>query len=480
MKYEYDLIIIGSGPAGFSAAMQSTKFGKKVLLVEADEKHLGGAWINAGTVPSKALREAASSIYKYNQLFSDQSDKKVYHRYKMSELLRFKDRVVSYETSEVKRNLIKNEVHTARGMGKMSDPHTVEVTDHLGKVKNYTGEYILVATGSSAQKPTTFKVDNKIVADNKSLVNMSHVPRRLVIIGGGVNAIEYATIFAALGTKVNLLSSRDEYLPFLDSEIKEEFNRLMDRHRLIIHTGVHVDGVALNPLRNCTEVKYHNIETKENRVIETEQVIHFGIRKPNTDNIGLEKLGIETDDEGYVKVDGHYQTSVKSVYAAGDIIGFPGLASASFTQGRIASCHMAERESIKLTGSHPFGIYTIPEISSIGLTEDEAKAQGIDYAVGRAYYKELTKSSVSNTDIGILKLVINPENRQLLGVHIIGDSACDIIHIGQTMIKNNVSINYLIDNILNYPTFSEAYRVAAFNGINRIEKRGLKYQDGKS
>ncbi|MCH8557012.1 MAG: Si-specific NAD(P)(+) transhydrogenase [Balneolia bacterium] len=480
MNYDYDLIIIGSGPAGFSAAMQSTKFGKKVLLVEADEKHLGGAWINAGTVPSKALREAAASIHKYNLLFSENDNKKVYHRYKMSELLRFKDKVVNYENSEVKRNLIKNEVHTARGFGKLSDPHTVEVADHLGKVKKYSSRYILVATGSTAQKPTTFEIDNKIVVDNQSLVTMSHVPRRLVIIGGGVNAIEYATIFAALGTKVNMLSSREDYLPFLDSEIKTELNRMLERHRLIIHTGVHVDGVALNPLRNCTEVKFHDIETKEPRVIETEQVIHFGIRMPNSTGLGLEELGIKTDEKGYVEVNDHYQTSVESVYAAGDIVGFPGLASASFTQGRIACRHMVGKDDIKLTGAHPFGIYSIPEISSIGITEDEAKATGVNYAIGRAYYKELTKSSVSNTDIGILKLIIDPESMLLLGVHIIGESACDIIHIGQSMMKNKVPVNYLIDNILNYPTFSEAYRVAAFNAINRVNKSGLKYKQENS
>ncbi len=476
MNYDYDVIILGSGPAGFSAAMQTTKFEKKVLLVEADEKHLGGAWINAGTVPSKALREAAASIHKYNQLFSKQGFGKDYHRYKMADLLRFKEQVVNYENSEVKRNLIKNEVHTARGFGKLIDNHKVEVTNHLGSVSSYTGEFILLSTGSSAQTPKSFKVDDKVVVDNRSLVNMTHVPRRLVIIGGGVNAIEYATIFAALGTKVNLLSSREEYLPFLDAEIHLEFEKMLDELRMVIHNGVEVIGVGQNPLRNCTEVKYRDLDSNELRVIETEQVIHFGVRKPNTDGIGLENAGIETDESGYIMVNEHYQTSCENVYAAGDIVGFPGLASASFTQGRIASCHMAGIKGLKLSGAHPFGIYTIPEISSIGLTEEEAKAQGLDYTIGRAYYKELTKSSVSNTQLGLLKMVIDSKSLSLLGVHIVGESACDIIHLGQAVIKNKVDIRYFVDNILNYPTFSEAYRVAAFNGLNRVNKSGVKYR----
>lgn len=477
MSYDYDLIILGSGPAGFSAAMQSTKFGKQVLLVEADENHLGGAWVNAGTVPSKALREAAASIAKFTHLFGDVDGKKAYQRFKMADLFQFKTKVVNYENSEIKRNLIKNEVHTARGFGKLLDGHTVEVRDHLGSKKTYTSEYILVSTGSKALKPGNFEVDNKIVVDNRSLSNMTHVPKRLVIIGGGVNAVEYATIFAALGTKVNLLSSRNDYFPFLDHEIRAEFDKILRQQRLTIHTDVQVEDVGLNPLRNCTEIKYRTLADNELRVLETEQVIHFGVRCPNTKNIGLEETGVELNENGYVKVDEHYQTNVPSVYAAGDIVGFPGLASASFTQGRVASCHMAQVDEIKISGANPFGIYSIPEISSIGLTEEEAKAQHRDYVVGRAYYKELTKAAVSNTDTGLLKLIFDRHTLQLIGVHIIGESACDIIHIGQAVMKNKIDIRYFVDNIMNYPTYSEAYRVAAFNGINRLNKSGVKYRN---
>lgn len=477
MSYNYDLIILGSGPAGFSAAMQSTKFGKQVLLVEADETHLGGAWINAGTVPSKALREAAASIAKFTYLFGDVDGKKAYERFKMADLLQFKNKVVNYENSEVKRNLIKNEVHTARGFGKLLDPHTIEVRDHLDSKKTYTAEFILVSTGSKALKPENFEVDNKIVVDNRSLSNMTHVPKRLVIIGGGVNAVEYATIFSALGTKVNLLSSRADYFPFLDHEIRSEFDKVLRQNKITIHTDVHVEGVQSNPLRNCTEVRYRSLEDNLQHVLETEQVIHFGVRCPNTKDVGLEEAGVELDDDGYVKVNEHYQSSVPSVYAAGDIVGFPGLASASFTQGRVASCHMAKVDEIKISGANPFGIYSIPEISSIGLTEEEARDKGFNCEIGRAYYKELTKAAVSNTDIGLLKLVFDKDTLLLLGVHIIGDGACDIIHIGQSIMKNKVDIRYFVDNILNYPTFSEAYRVAAFNGINRVNKSGVKYRN---
>ncbi len=476
MKFDYDLIILGSGPAGFSAAMQSTKFNKKVLLVEADEKHLGGAWINAGTVPSKALREAAAIIYKHSQSFGDTEGKKAFQRFKMKDLLRYKSKVVDYENSEVKRNLIKNEVDTARGYGRIIDENTVEIDSHTGKKKRYTSKFILLSTGSRSEPPAKFTVDHKIVKDNTSLTEMTHIPRRLVIIGSGVNAVEYATIFAALGTKVSMLNLQKEILPFLDDEIRDEFFTALKKHRIVISDNVVIESVDLNRLRNCTEVRFKTKDDDRLQVIETEQVIHFGRRMPNTKDIGLENVGITTDSRGYINVDKHYRTSVPSIFAAGDITGQPGLASASFTQGRVASCNMHGESEMELAGFNPYGIYTIPEISSIGLTEKEAEGLGKDITIGRAFFKELTKSSVSNNELGLLKLVIDTSTQKLLGVHIIGEFACDLIHIGQSVLVNDLEVSYFIDNILNYPTFSEAYRVAAFNGINRINKAGVKYR----
>lgn len=476
MKFNYDLIILGSGPAGFSAAMQATKFEKKVLLVEANDKYLGGAWINAGTVPSKALREAAAILHKFGTLFGDVEGKKAYERFKMGDLLKFKNKVVDYENSEVKRNLIKNEVHTARGFGKILDVHTIEVTDHLGGKKKFTSEYILIATGSTILKPQTFEVDHKIVLDLTSIINMTHIPRRLVIIGTGINAIEYATIFASLGTKVNVLNTEPGYLPFLDHEIRTEFYKAVELHRMVLHTNVSVQGVQQNKLRNCTEVRFKINGSDQLRVLETEHVIYFGTRRPNSQGIGLENAGIPLDDSGYVSVNENYQTIVNNIYASGDIIGYPGLASASFTQGRLATCHMCGITDITLTGHQPFGIYSIPEISSIGLTEHEAQEKGLDVTIGRAFYKELTKSSVSNEDIGLLKIVFDTQTLKLLGVHIVGEGACDIIHLGQVLMRKGIDIRYFVDNILNYPTYSEAYRIAAFNGINRVNKAGVKYK----
>ena len=477
MKYDYDLIVVGSGPAGFSAAIQTTKFGKKVLLVEVDEKYLGGAWINSGTVPSKALRETANVVSKFTGLFGNLDGKKPYERYKMADLLKFKNQVVEYENSEVKRNLIKNEVHTARGYGKLVDKNTIEVADQLGNNKRYTSKHILLCTGSKPEPPKNFEIDNKIIFDTTSLLELSHVPRRLVIIGSGVNAIEYATIFASLGTKVNILNSNQVFMPFLDEEIRREFNRAMAAHRLVSYANVEVLDVGLDRLRNCTRVTFREKGSREKQVIETEQVIHFGVRKPNTKNLGLEEVGVSVDKEGFVKVDGSYKTNVDNIYAAGDMIGFPGLASASFTQGRLASCNMYGNAELKLKGSHPYGIYSIPEISSIGLTEKEAIDNGIDVTVGRAYYSELTKSSVSNNSVGLLKLVFESSSLKLVGIHIVGEGACDLIHIGQAVMNLGGSINYFVDHILNYPTYSEAYRIAAFNGLNRVNKAGVKYRD---
>lgn len=476
MKFDYDLIIIGSGPAGFSAAMQATKLEKKVLLVEADSKNLGGSWINTGTVPSKALREAASIINKHTSLFGEIDGLKSWEKFKMTDLLKYKDMVVDHENSELKRNLIKNEIDTARGFGKLKDEHTVEVTDHLGNIKQYTTHYILIATGSSQLEPKTFKVDDRVIIDSYSIAKMTHIPRRVSIVGAGVSAIEFATIFASLGSKVTILNPDNTYLSFLDDEIKNEFDRALEKYRIVMFKNVKIQGIEKNTLRNRTEIRFKVSEEEQLRVIETEHVIYFGGRKPNTQGLGLEAVGVTLNDDGYIIADENYKTVIDNIYAAGDAIGFPQLASASFTQGRVATCHLSGISDITPGGSHPFGIYSIPEISSVGLNEFEAKEAGYEITVGRAYYRELTKSTVSNDTLGMMKIIVDNKTLHLLGVHVVGEAACELVHIGQVLIKKKIDVRYFIDNILNYPTYSEAYRIATFNAINRMNKAGTKYR----
>ncbi|MDG5768264.1 Si-specific NAD(P)(+) transhydrogenase [Balneolales bacterium ANBcel1] len=476
MSRDYDVIILGSGPAGFSCAMQSAKFDKKALIIEANEHYLGGSWINTGTVPSKALRETASNIFKYSSRFGDTDGVKPYDRFKMRDVLKYKDIVLASENSEIKENLIKNEVDTELGFGTIVDPHTVEVKKEDGSVTRFTTDYILVSTGGQTVTPKKFEVDHATILDNRSILDLNYIPKRLVIVGTNVQAVEFATIFTALGTRVTILNEKEDYLVFLDREAKKEFDEIISDMRISVFNNTEVIDISTNSLRNCTEVKFREKETDSLHVTETEQVLYFGERKPNTRNLGLESLDMEFDEQGFIKVDHHYRTNIPSIFAAGDVIGHPGLASVSFSQGRISSCNMFGASSLEMHSSIPYGIYSIPEIASIGLTEREARAQSKDITIGRAYYRNLTKANISQSPRGILKLVFETESLKLLGIHIVGEGACDLIHIGQAVLHYNGDVRYFLNTVHNYPTYSEAYRIAAFNGVNRVYKSGVKYK----
>lgn len=477
MSRDYDVIIIGSGPAGFSCAMQSSKFDKNVLVIESHKDYLGGTWINTGTVPSKALREAAKTILEFNEQFGDHENKKPYERFQMADLLKYKQKILEKENRKVKNDLIKNRVDVARGYGQLVDEHTVEVKTHFGSTETYTGDYILVCTGSNPVEPTHFEIDDDRILDYKSILDITHIPKRLTIIGGGVNAFEYATTFAALGTRITVLSDRDEYLTFLDHEIKEELNKSFKKQGINIKTGISIQEVDFNPLRNYTEVKFTSKSEERLQVIETEHVLFLGGRKPNVEKLGLENADVETDAESFVKVDESFKTNVDSIYAAGDVIGFPRLASASFTQGRLAACNMFGIPALEVPDQIPYGIYGIPELSNIGITEQQAEEMGLDVTVGRAYFKNIAKADMTNHQEGMLKLVFNSDTLKLLGVHIVGDEAANLIHLGQAVMSYDGDIRYFIQHVMNYPTLSEAYRIAAFNGVNRVYQAGVKYEN---
>ncbi|HCT50902.1 MAG TPA: Si-specific NAD(P)(+) transhydrogenase [Balneola sp.] len=479
-KYDYDVIILGSGPAGFSCAMQSSKFDKKVLVIEANQEHLGGAWINSGTVPSKALRETSRIIQRYQNQFPEEAKEKPYTKYLMGDLLSYKDQILESKNKKVENDLIKNEVDTYRGYGSLVDKHTVEVKDHEGGKKKFTAEYIMLATGSYNKAPGGFEVDHNIVLDDNSVLSLTHIPRRMVVIGSGINALEYATTFASLGTRITILSYTSEFLPFLDQDIRSELDKVLADNSIEIIEQVRDLSIGINDLRGSVEVMHSLKDDKEKDrkyVLETEHVLYLGKKLPNTKSLGLEKVGIELDKDGFVKTDGTFRTSVESIFASGDVAGFPRLASASFSQGRIASCEMfREDNSLEMPEQIPFAIYSIPEISNIGLTQKEAINKGFNVAVGRAYYKNITQGDVSNQQTGLLKIVFDQDTFKILGIHIIGERASDLIHLGQSVMNLGGDIRYFIDHVLNYPTYSEAYRIAAFNGINYVHKAGVKYK----
>ncbi|SMO71115.1 Si-specific NAD(P)(+) transhydrogenase [Fodinibius sediminis] len=477
MSRDYNVIIIGSGPAGFSCAMQSSKFDQKVLVVESHEDYLGGTWINTGTVPSKALREAAKTILEFNNQFGDHESRKPYERFRMADLLQYKQEILEKENRKVKNDFINNNVDVARGFGRLLDDHTVEVETHLGTTETYTADYILLCTGSSPTEPGTFEIEHNKILDYKSILDLTHIPRRLVVIGSSVSAFEYATIFAALGTRITLLNEQDDYLTFLDHEIKEHFQQALHDRGITVKNGISIQDVEFNPLRNNTEVKFKaNTGEQQLQVLETEHVLYLGGRKPNVGNLNLDKAGVKTDEDNFIIVDENYKTNVDSIYAAGDVIGFPSLASASFTQGRLAACNMFSISSLEMPEQIPYGIYTIPEISNIGMTEQEAEKMGLDITVGRAYFSEITKADMTNHNDGLLKLVFNTESLKLLGVHILGNEAANLVHLGQAVMALDGDVRYFIQHVMNYPTLSEAYRIAAFNGVNSVYKEGVQYK----
>lgn len=477
MSHDYDVIILGSGPAGFSCAMQSSKFDKKALVVESHETHLGGTWINTGTVPSKALREAAKTILEFNTQFNSEENEKPYELFKMEDLLQYKNKILERENRKVKNDFIKNKVDVSRGFGRIVDAHTVDVETHFGTTEQYTAEFILISTGASPLPPEAFEIDHDKIFDYESILNITHIPRRLVIVGSGVRAVEYASIFSALGTRVTMLSESDDDLYFLDEEIKQEFWEVLSDSITVVN-NVTIESTEYNSLRTFTEVHFRTAEEPERlQVIETEHVLYLGGLKGNTDDLGLSNAGIKIQGENLIKVNDRYQTSVENIYAAGDIIGFPRLASASFNQGRQAACHMFGIPAQETADEVPYGIYSIPEISNIGLTEQAAREQGIDVTVGRAYFENISKADMTNHEDGMLKLVFNTETLKLLGVHIVGDEASNLVHVGQAVMAYNGDVRYFIQHVMNYPTLSEAYRIAAFNGLNRVYRAGVKYRD---
>lgn len=483
MSKDFDLIILGSGPAGYSSSMQASKTGKNVLVIESNMEGFGGAWINTGTVPSKALREAAYTVYKYHSLIYGHrvGSQKPYEKYSMSDLLRFKDDVTQKQNTSAKNYFIKNEVKTIRGKGKLIDDHTVEITDSLGLKHTYSTEKILISTGAKPLPPRNFEIDKKIIHDTTSILKLDHFPRRLVIVGTGVHAMEFASIFAAMGTIVTVLNEHKSYFNFVDSEIKAQLEVSFNELGILVQNGAHVMGVKSNKLRNKTEVRY-TVDGSDQplHVLETDQVLYIGSRVPNTEEINIDAVGVETDGQGFIKVDENYQTTNPNIYAAGDVVGYPSMASASFTQGRLATCHMFTIPYGEVSSLIPYGIYTLPEIASIGLTEKEAIAQGLNVTVGRASYEGLTRAQISSASNGLLKLVFETDTFKLLGVHIIGEAASEIIHMGQAVLIRGETIHYFIRNIVNYPTYSQAYQIAAFNGVNRVLKAGVQYRDEKS
>jgi NAD(P) transhydrogenase len=464
---QFDLVVIGSGPAGEKGAAQAAYFGKRVALVESAGE-LGGACINTGTLPSKILRESALYFSGLKQRGLYGIDYSLREGLTVQSFTHRKDVLVGLEREKIRANLAAHGIELVSGTASFEDAHTVSVARSAGGVEQLRGEAILIATGSRPHRPAEIPFDDEAVFDSDSILKMGRIPRSLAVVGGGVIGCEYASIFTALGVEVALVDGRDRVLPFLDAEISAAL-----RERL---AGLGVKfylGERMGPIERTKQgVK---ISMPSGATIEMEAALFAAGRRGAVDELRLEKAGLAVNKRGYIEVNQSYQTATPSVYAAGDVIGFPALASTAMEQGRVAACHAFGFEyKQRLASMLPMGVYTIPEISAVGESEESCREKKIEYEVGRARYANNARGLIAGDPAGLLKLIFRRENHLLLGVHIIGETATELIHLGMMVLESGGSINLFIDFVFNYPTLSEMYKYAAYDGLGNLAGHKLR------
>lgn len=459
---QYDLVIIGCGPAGEKAAAQAAYFGKAVAII--DRETVGGACVHTGTLPSKGLRESALALANLRNLGLRGVTCTLAEDVRVDELLARKEQVCAAEVDRILRNLGRHKVDLYRGHAGFVDPHTVEVSS-LGEPIRLHGDIVVIATGTSPHRPTDIEFDQELIWDSDEVVQMAAIPKTLAVYGAGVIGCEYATMFGALGVAVTLLEPRDKILPFIDRDISAALLQSFAEMGIRIITNarytscrVEGDGVVME-LDGGTQVR-------------TERVLYAAGRSGNVQGLGLEHVGIVVNKRGLLTVNDHFQTSVPHVYAVGDIIGFPALASTGMDQGRVAVCHAFSFSYKQGLGRHlPYGVYTIPECGMVGATEQELEAAGTPYETGRAMYAENARAQLVGAKEGLLKLVFDPTTRKVLGVHVVGERASELVHTGMTVMQLGGTIDTFIDAVYNYPTLSELFKYAAYHGLARLARR---------
>jgi NAD(P) transhydrogenase len=454
MREDYDVIVIGSGPAGEGAAMTATKGGRTVAVIDQDAE-VGGSCTHRGTIPSKALRHAIQ------QLASDETKGEPDY----CELICKAEAAIRSQVQLRRGFYDRNHVEVIAGRATFGDAHTVEVAGMNGARHRLRGERIILATGSRPYRPSDVDFSHPRIVDSDTVLRLAETPRSITIYGAGVIGCEYASIFRGLQNKVNLINTRDKLLSFLDDEIIDALAYHLRERGVLIRHSEEYDRVEADD----TGVRVH---LKSNKVIQSDVLLWAQGRTGNSDAMGLDAIGVETNERGSVVVNASYQTAQSHIYAAGDVVGSPSLASASYDQGRFAATHaLTGTCDQRLVQDIPTGIYTIPEISSLGATERELTSKKVPYEVGHAFFRHLARAQISGRTTGMLKILFHRETLRILGIHCFGAEASEIIHIGQAIMAQADganTLNYFINTTFNYPTMAEAYRVAALNGLNRV------------
>ncbi len=460
--FQYDLVVVGSGPAGRRGAIQAAKLGKKVLVIEQG-KRVGGVSVHTGTIPSKTLRETALNLSGWRERGFYGRSYRVKQEISAEDLRRRLLITLNHEVEVLEHQFARNRVQHIRGKASFVDTNTLQIIKDDGDTMTVNGASILLAVGTKPFRPDYMPFDNKTVLDSDELLDIEELPRSMVVIGAGVIGIEYATIFSALDTAVTVIDPKSTMLDFIDKEIIEDFTyQLRDRNMKLL-LGTKAEKVER------LETGKVQLTLDSGRHLVTDMVLFAAGRMGATDTLNLEAIGLEADSRGRLKVNPEtFQTSVPNIYAAGDVVGFPSLASTSMEQGRIAARVAIGAVAKEPQKYFPYGIYAVPEISTCGLTEEEMKERGIPYECGIARFRETSRGHIMGLDTGLLKLIFSLKTRRLLGVHIVGEGATELVHIGQAVLNLKGTVEYFVENTFNYPTLAEAYKIAGLDAWNRM------------
>ncbi|SEG82018.1 NAD(P) transhydrogenase [Actinacidiphila yanglinensis] len=459
---DYDILVIGSGPGGQKAAIAAAKLGRRAAIVDRPGT-LGGVSLHTGTIPSKTLREAVLYLTGLNQRDMYGQSYRLKDDITIGDLTSRTEHVVGREVDVIRSQLSRNQVALLSGTGRFLDEHTVAVTDASGRERAVTADFVVVATGTRPARPASVEFDDRTVLDSDSVLCMERVPRSMVIVGAGVIGMEYASMFAALGSKVTVVEQREAMLGFCDAEVIEALKYHLRDLAVTFRFGETVAAVERHERGTLTVLA-------SGKKIAADAVMYSAGRQGLTEELCLERAGLSADKRGRISVDEHYRTAVPHIYAVGDVIGFPALAATSMEQGRTAAYHAFDEPVHGMPDLQPIGIYTIPEISFIGRTEDQLTDASVPFEVGVSRYRELARGQIIGDAHGMLKLLVSPADRKLLGVHCFGTGATELIHIGSAVMGCGGTVDYLVDAVFNYPTLAESYKVAALDVTNKIRQ----------